>query len=323
MQYDRDESGTLNPLPNPSIDTGAGLERLAAVLQGVESNYDTDLFLPILDAAGTVAKVPYGSSPEQDTSLRVIADHLRSVTFLLADGVIPGNEGRSYVLRRILRRAVRHGMRLGLEEPFLHRLVPVLGEVMGDAYPELAATREASVATIRTEEEKFLSTLAAGSRQVQEEIEAARAKGLAVLPGERAFWLYETHGLPVETIAEIAEEERMGFDRERLRRGPPAPAGALPPERRRGQEAPRRADPDGARGGSRRDPLRGLRAPRAPGRPGAPAGQGGGRPRARRGDPGGRRIRHGGARRDRLLRRVRRPGGRRRDDHLGREAAPG
>ena len=213
MQYDRDESGTLNPLPDPSIDTGAGLERLAAVLQGVESNYDTDLFVPILEAAGTVAKVPYGSSPEQDTSLRVIADHLRSVTFLLADGVIPGNEGRSYVLRRILRRAVRHGMRLGLEEPFLHRLVPVLGEVMGDAYPELAATRDASVATIRTEEEKFLSTLAAGSRQVQEEIEAARAKGLAELPGARAFWLYETHGLPVETIAEIAEEERMGFDR--------------------------------------------------------------------------------------------------------------
>jgi len=213
MQYDRDESGTLNPLPDPSIDTGAGLERLAAVLQGVESNYDTDLFVPILEAAGTVAKVPYGSSPEQDTSLRVIADHLRSVTFLLADGVIPGNEGRSYVLRRILRRAVRHGMRLGLEEPFLHRLVPVLGEVMGDAYPELAATREASVATIHTEEEKFLSTLASGSRQVQEEIEAARAKGLAELPGARAFWLYETHGLPVETIAEIAEEERMGFDR--------------------------------------------------------------------------------------------------------------
>jgi len=214
MQYDRNEAGELQPLPNPSIDTGAGLERLAAVLQGVSSNYDTDLFLPILEAAGTVAKVPYGSSVEQDVSLRVIADHLRSVTFLLADGVIPGNEGRSYVLRRILRRAVRHGMRLGLEEPFLHRLVPVLGEVMGNAYPELAATRDASVATIRTEEEKFLSTLAAGSRQVQEEIETARANGLEVLPGERAFWLYETHGLPVETIEEIAEEERMGFDRE-------------------------------------------------------------------------------------------------------------
>jgi len=214
MQYDRDEAGELRPLPNPSIDTGAGLERLAAVLQGVGSNYDADLFTPILDAAGTVVGVPYGSSPDEDTSLRVIADHLRSVTFLLADGVIPGNEGRGYVLRRILRRAVRHGMRLGLEEPFFHRLVPVLGEVMGDAYPELEATRDASVATIKTEEEKFLSTLAAGSRQVQEEIEEARARGADVLPGARAFWLYETHGLPVETIEEIAEEERMGFDRE-------------------------------------------------------------------------------------------------------------
>ncbi len=216
MQYERDEAGELTPLPSPSIDTGAGLERLAAVLEGVPSNYDTDLFLPILEAAGELAGVAYRADPErdrdQDVSLRVIADHLRAVAFLLADGVIPGNEGRGYVLRRILRRAVRHGMRLGLEEPFLHRLVPVVGEAMGGAYPELDATREASVATVRAEEEKFLSSLAAGSRQVQDEVEAARAEGLDVLPGARAFWLYETHGLPREVIREIAEEERMGFD---------------------------------------------------------------------------------------------------------------
>ncbi len=212
MQYVRDESGELAPLPNPSIDTGAGLERLTAVLDGVASNYDTDLFLPILEAAGEIAHVSYGSGRDEDVSLRVIADHLRSVAFLLADGVIPGNEGRGYVLRRILRRAVRHGMRLGLEEPFLHRLVPVVGEAMAGAYPELDATREASVATVRAEEEKFLATLAAGARQVQEEVEAARARGLESLPGERAFWLYETHGLPREVIREIAEEERMGFD---------------------------------------------------------------------------------------------------------------
>jgi alanyl-tRNA synthetase len=149
---------------------------------------------------------------EEDVSLRVIADHLRAVTFLLADGVIPGNEGRGYVLRRILRRAVRHGMRLRLEEPFLHRLVPVVDEAMAGAYPELGATREASVATVRAEEEKFLSTLAAGARQVQEEVEAARGRGEERLPGERAFWLYETHGLPLEVIREIAEEERMGLD---------------------------------------------------------------------------------------------------------------
>ncbi|HUP43823.1 MAG TPA: alanine--tRNA ligase, partial [Thermoanaerobaculia bacterium] len=214
MQYDRDEAGELTPLPDPSIDTGAGLERLAAVLQGVASNYDSDLFLPILEAAGELANVNYGMAAEDDVSLRVIADHLRAVTFLLADGVIPGNEGRGYVLRRILRRAVRHGMRLGLEEPFFHRLVPVVAEAMAGAYPELQATSEASVATVRAEEEKFLSTLAAGAREVQEEIEAARAEGLDRLPGERAFWLYQTHGLPREVIREIGEEERMGLDEE-------------------------------------------------------------------------------------------------------------
>ena len=220
MQYDRDESGTMKPLPNPSIDTGAGLERVTAILQGVDSNYDTDLFRPLLEAAAELAGVAYGRDAERDVSLRVVADHVRAVSFLLADGVIPGNEGRGYVLRRILRRAVRHGMRVGLEEPFLHRLVPVVGEAMGGhrgAYPELGATREASVATVRAEEEKFLATLAAGSRQVQDEIETARAEGRDRLPGARAFWLYETHGLPLETIREIAEEERMGVDEDGFR----------------------------------------------------------------------------------------------------------
>ncbi|MFP3942173.1 MAG: alanine--tRNA ligase, partial [Thermoanaerobaculia bacterium] len=212
MQYDRTEDGELTPLPNPSIDTGAGLERLAAVLQGAESNYGSDLFTPILEAAGTLAGVGFGEDRDRDVSLRVIADHLRAVTFLLADGVIPGNEGRGYVLRRILRRAVRHGLRLGLEEPFLARLVPVVDEAMAGAYPELEATREASVATVRAEEEKFLATLATGAREAQAEIEAARRRGQDRIPGERAFWLYETHGLPVDVIREIAEEERMGVD---------------------------------------------------------------------------------------------------------------
>jgi len=212
MQYERNEAGELSPLPNPSIDTGAGLERVAAVLQGVGSNYDTDLFRPILEAAATLAKTTYGRNAEQDVSLRVIADHLRAVSFLLADGVIPGNEGRGYVLRRILRRAVRHGMRLGFEEPFLSRLVPVLGEVMGSAYLELAATRQASIATIKAEEEKFLSTVAAGARQVQEEVERLRKEGKNVLPGAMVFRLYDTYGLPLEVIQEIAEEERFSID---------------------------------------------------------------------------------------------------------------
>ncbi|MES1211645.1 MAG: alanine--tRNA ligase-related protein, partial [Acidobacteriota bacterium] len=200
MQYDRDEQGNLNPLPNPSIDTGAGLERVSAVLQGVDSNYDTDLFRPILDAAASLAKIRYGQDAEKDVSLRVIADHLRAVSFLLADGVIPNNEGRGYVLRRILRRAVRHGMRIGFEEPFFHQLVPVLGEVMGTAYLELAETRQASVATIKAEEEKFFATVANGSRQVQSEIERLRGQGTSTLPGEIAFRLYDTYGLPREVI---------------------------------------------------------------------------------------------------------------------------
>ncbi|HVT57639.1 MAG TPA: alanine--tRNA ligase [Thermoanaerobaculia bacterium] len=234
MQFDRDEAGQLRPLPNPSIDTGAGLERVAAVLQRVDSNYDTDLFRPILRAAAELAGTRYGASaaaaapaPDRDPApasapspstsdiaLRVIADHLRAVAFLLADGVIPGNEGRGYVLRRVLRRAVRHGMRLGFEEPFLHRLVPVLGEVMGGAYLELAATREATIATIRAEEEKFLSTVGKGARQVQDEIERLRQAGGAVLPGAMVFRLYDTFGLPIDIIREIAEEERFSIDEE-------------------------------------------------------------------------------------------------------------
>jgi alanyl-tRNA synthetase len=212
MQYERNEAGELNPLPNPSIDTGAGLERVASVLQGVHSNYDTDLFQPILKTAADLAGMKYGDDPEKDVSLRVIADHLRAVTFLLADGVIPSNEGRGYVLRRVLRRAVRHGMRLGFVEPFLHKLVPVLGEVMGSAYLELAATRQASVATIKTEEENFFGTVANGSRQVQEEIEKLKAEGKTELPGDRAFRLYDTYGLPRELIWDIAEEERFTVD---------------------------------------------------------------------------------------------------------------
>jgi alanyl-tRNA synthetase len=212
MQYDRDEQGNLHPLPNPSIDTGAGLERVSAVLQGVESNYDTDLFQPILHAAAELAGMQYGKEEEKDISLRVIADHLRAVCFLLADGVIPGNEGRGYVLRRILRRAVRHGMRLGFEEPFVYKLVPALGEVMGNAYLELAETRQASMATLRAEEEKFLSTVANGARQVQSEIERLRGEGKDTLPGAMVFRLYDTYGLPLEVIREIAEEERFHLD---------------------------------------------------------------------------------------------------------------
>jgi alanyl-tRNA synthetase len=212
MQFDRDAAGVMTPLPKPSIDTGAGLERVSAVLNKVPSNYDTDLFLPILGAAAALSGRRYGEKPEADVSMRVIADHLRALAFLLADGVIPGNEGRGYVLRRLLRRAVRHGMRLGFEEPFLCRLLPVVGEVMGATYPELDATRGGSTATIRAEEEKFLATVASGARQVQEAIEGAKAAGSTGLGGEEVFRLYDTFGLPLELIREIAEEERFRLD---------------------------------------------------------------------------------------------------------------
>ncbi len=218
MQFSRDESGEMSPLPDPSIDTGAGLERVAAVLQGVESNYDSDLFRPLLDAAAALSGRRYGADAGDDVSFRVIADHIRAVTFLLADGVIPGNEGRGYVLRRILRRAVRHGMRVSFEEPFLGRLVPVLGEVMGAEYPELGETGKASSATITAEEEKFLSTVALASRQVQEAIDGARGRGTEVLDGDSVFRFYDTYGLPLELIEEIAEEEQFGIDREGFER---------------------------------------------------------------------------------------------------------
>jgi alanyl-tRNA synthetase len=230
MQFDRGADGTLTPLPKPSVDTGAGLERVTAVLQGVGSNYDTDLFRPILDATVALSGVAYGRDGRSDVAMRVIADHLRAVTFLLADGVIPSNEGRGYVLRRILRRAVRHGMHLGFEEPFLHRLVPVLGEVMGAAYPELGGSRAATMTTVRAEEEKFLGTVAAGARQVQEVIDRVRREGGTELPGAAAFQLYDTHGLPIDLIREIAEEERFTVDQSGFE-------GALEEQRKRSRSA--------------------------------------------------------------------------------------
>jgi alanyl-tRNA synthetase len=216
MQFERsrgeDGSIVVAPLPRPSIDTGAGLERVAAVLAGVESNYDTDLFRPILEATAALAGTAYGRAAEADVSMRVVADHLRAAAFLLADGVIPANEGRGYVLRRLLRRAVRHGMRLGFEDPFLCRLLPVVDEAMAGAWPELAATRGASEATLRGEEEKFLATVAIGSRMVQEAIEEAKREGSRSLAGGVAFRLYDTYGLPIQLLREIAEEEKFGID---------------------------------------------------------------------------------------------------------------
>jgi len=216
MQYDRDLGGKLTPLPKPSIDTGMGLERLAAVCKGVTNNYDTDLFLPIIHAAADLSRVDYGEGPEGDTALRVLADHTRAIAFLIADGVLPSNDGRGYVLRRILRRAARYGrtigMKGGMDGPFLAPLTQVVVEHMGDAYPELVRARE-TIARITTgEEERFGHTLDAGLARLEEMLDGAKAKGLAELPGEDAFHLYDTYGFPLDLAGDVAKERGLAVD---------------------------------------------------------------------------------------------------------------
>ncbi len=208
MQYDRDQEGRLNPLPRPSVDTGMGLERLAAVMQGVHSNYDIDLFRSLIEAVAGLTEDPSACDP---VSLRVIADHIRSCAFLVTDGVVPSNEGRGYVLRRIIRRAVRHGSRLGLTGPFFYRLVDPLIEQMGEAYPELPAARDYVMRVLKQEEERFAETLEHGLRHLEEAL--AQVQG-GELPGETVFRLYDTYGFPVDLTADIARERgvRLGME---------------------------------------------------------------------------------------------------------------
>ena len=218
MQYERKvKGGPLDKLPAPSIDTGAGLERVTSVLQGVTSNYDTDLFTPLIAVASDIARVRYGADPERDTSLRVIADHARASAFLIADGVFPDKTGREYVLRRIFRRAVRHGKLLGIEEPFMHRVCQAVVERMGDAYPELR-DRAAIIGEITLEEERrFRATLDRGLGILEEEFERLSAAGGRVVPGEQVFQLYDTYGFPDDLTEIIASEhgftiDKKGFD---------------------------------------------------------------------------------------------------------------
>lgn len=213
MQYDRDAQGHLHPLPKPCVDTGAGLERLAAVLQGVRSNYDTDLFAPILRRIQELAQRNYEPDSELGPAFRVIADHARSTTLLLADGVIPSNEGRGYVLRRIIRRALRYGRRLGFDGVFLVDVVPAVVESLKDVYPELVQRAEIVQELLRSEEERFARTLNVGTDLIGRELERLKRDGSSVFPGETAFHFYETYGLPVEVMEEFAQEEGLIFDR--------------------------------------------------------------------------------------------------------------
>jgi len=217
MQFDRDESGRMTPLPEPSIDTGAGLERMAAILQGVPSNYETDLFRGILTRAQDISGVSRGSDPEQDVSLNVVADHARAITFLIGDGVLPANEGRGYVLRRILRRAARHGVLLGVEKPFLFQVADAVIDEMAGAYPELLDRRGYITDRIQREEARFLETLSKGLVLLEEHVAELASRGETTLAGDAVFRLYDTFGFPVDLTADILrghgiELDQAGFD---------------------------------------------------------------------------------------------------------------
>ncbi len=212
MQFNRDASGALHPLPKPSIDTGMGLERLAAVAQGVYSNYDSDVFTPLLSAVAARAGGQYGAKDLTDRSMRVVADHLRAITFLMADGVLPSNEGRGYVLRRILRRAARHGRLLGIVEPFLHELTGSVVTQMGPVYSEVRGAAATIAEATRGEEERFIATLEQGLPILNELIAKARAAGSKVLTGPDVFKLYDTYGFPMDLMSEACREQEMTLD---------------------------------------------------------------------------------------------------------------
>ncbi len=212
MQFNSDAEGELTPLPSPNIDTGAGLERLAAVLQGKRSNYDTDLFMPMIEEAAVRSGRALGENTDTDIALRVIADHGRATAFLLADGVSPANEGRGYVLRRLIRRAVRFGMTIGLEGPFLNEVAGVVVDRMRSAYPVLEQSRELIHRVTLSEEERFFQTLAVGAQMFERLAADVKESGEDRIPGEEAFRLYDTHGLPLELTREFAEDHGLVVD---------------------------------------------------------------------------------------------------------------
>ncbi|HEV2285678.1 MAG TPA: alanine--tRNA ligase [Steroidobacteraceae bacterium] len=224
MQYNRGADGTLAPLPKPSVDTGMGLERIAAVMQGVHSNYDIDLFKNLIRAAGKLA----GTQVLTSSSLRVIADHIRASAFLVVDGVLPANEGRGYVLRRIIRRAIRHGYKLGIHDPFFYKLVPVLAQEMGAAYPELVSRRAVTERVLRQEEERFAETLANGMVLLESAIRNLR--GGKTIDGETVFKLYDTYGFPADLTADVARERGLTIDMSGFE-------AAMEQQRRRSQES--------------------------------------------------------------------------------------
>lgn len=214
MQYLKGSDGNLSPLPRQNVDTGMGLERLAMVVQQKRTMYDTDLYQPIIQRAAALSGTTYGKDPEHDRALRVIADHARGSTFLISDGVLPGNEGRSYILRRILRRAIRHGRQLGLDKPFLAQMAEIVIDEFGEEYPALRERRNSIARTITHEEETFSRTLNAGMGRFQTLAASLAGSDNKILPGEEVFRLYDTFGFPVDLTAELAKEQGLTIDQE-------------------------------------------------------------------------------------------------------------
>ncbi len=240
MQYNRDAQGNLTPLPKPSIDTGMGLERITAVLQGKLNNYDTDLFMPIIDQITTLKGLTYHKDPKTDASIRVIADHIRASVFLLSEGLVPSNEGRGYVLRRIIRRASRHARLLGADEPFLHKIVDSVVDSMGETYPEIIDESERVKKLLKIEEERFIRTVEKGMQLFDEVIKDVRAKGSDTIPGEEVFRLYDTYGFPIDLARDIANDEGLKIDEEGFQR-------ALQEQRRRARASWEAEDKTAAR----------------------------------------------------------------------------
>ena len=218
MQFNRDASGSLSPLPRPSIDTGMGLERLSAVVQGVKSNFETDLFQPIIKQIALLAGVPYHKDQQADISYQVIADHLRAMTFLISDGVLPSNEGRGYVLRRVIRRASRYGRLIGIDKPFLYKLTGVVVDEMREAYPELVDGREHVAKVTLLEEERFAATLTSGLALLNETVDRIKTEKKNEIPGDVLFKLYDTFGFPLDLVADMARDMDLKLDEEGYRK---------------------------------------------------------------------------------------------------------
>ncbi len=211
-QFDRDSRGNLNPLPKPNIDTGMGLERLAAIVQGVTSNYDSDVFGDLIRLIENLSERRYGEDKKEDVSFRVIADHARAAAFLIGDGVMPSNEGRGYVLRRIIRRAIRFGQALDMKDAFLHKAVDKVIDIMGRDYGELLSARSLIQGVVTNEEKRFADTLFYGMRILKENLDELKERGEDTIPGELAFKLYDTYGLSVDIVEDVARESDLNID---------------------------------------------------------------------------------------------------------------